>query len=186
MSFPGVVFINSVALRLAYFFNQCCLWDSKEQQGPLRLFLSLGRWKQHSFHQYILLCCRKFNVFSFSCRTCFSTLSLIASTQYDIFVKLTSQNGKILPMKAGRIAFNFYMRGFLFSTLPTYLGSSICLHPCPVKLTTGGRMLSRLHSCLHLKWCFHNMRLKVYAIALEQRGTVGTLLTVAIKRGVMG
>lgn len=72
--------------------------------------------------------------------------------------------------KAERMALNFYIRGFLFSALPAYLGSPISLHPCPVKLTRGGGMLSfcTLHRSPQLKRHFHNMWLKVCSIALEK------------------
>lgn len=99
-------------IQKSYFFDQHCLWDSKEQQGPLRLFLSLHIGKEHSCHQYSLLCCGKLNTLSF---LQLNMPFYIGDVFYPgwYFCKVD-----FLKYKAARMALHFHTRGFSFSVLP--------------------------------------------------------------------
>jgi len=161
MSFPCVVFINSVAFRIVVFLINTIFETLKSNKG-LWDFFCQSTDENSILVINTLMCCGKFNVFSFLLLN--MLFNIIADAFYPAW-----HFGKVDFSKC-KAALNFYRRGFLISTLSTYLGSPISHHLCPVRLTRAGGMLSfcTLHMSLQLRWHFRDTRLKVRTITLEQ------------------
>lgn len=92
MSFPCVVFINSVALRIVIFLINAIFETLKSNKGLWDFFCHSTDENSIPVISTLFCAVESLTCFLVSRWTCFSTLLLMPSIQSDIFVRSTSQN----------------------------------------------------------------------------------------------